>query len=359
MSKDARADDPASLPVVGVTLLLALATCGPGTTHEPPVSELALDSANMQITELELLLWPKQSEHWRPPSEQQQAALDDLVTVMLGHARRGRMSKRQRRHVTKLAIVAGLELHTVALEHDGQIEHLWVLVEPLDDRRGRGSYLFRLGPLEPKQPGEPKPPSTEYLIQAPHSRHDKHTGNIALSLFAEADGRPARALFVNSVHRYAQADGTRGKREPARANPADPTHREDHPFSRVTTRVLRAHDLALVQLHGFERDEQANDPEIIVSSGRMQPTTADSGTLVRLRTAFPELSVAQFGIDTDRLGATTNVQGQAARTAHRCFVHIEAGEAVRENLRSDRDARRRFAAALFGGSAGELRGGCR
>lgn len=356
MIKVARVDDPAALPAVGVSLLLALAGCGPGSKHEPPVSELALDSANMQITELERLLWPKGSEHWRPPTEQQQAALDELVTLLFGHARRGRMSKRQRRHASRLAIVAGLELHTIALDHDGRVEQLWVLIEPLDDRRGRGSYLFRLGALGP---GEPSRPKTEYLLQAPHSRHDLHTGSIALSLFAEADARPARALFVNSVHRYAQADGTRGKREPARANPADPAHREDHPLARVTALVLQAHDLALVQLHGFERDELANDPEIIVSSGRAQPTRADSGTLVRLRAQFPALEVAQFGVDTDRLGATTNVQGLAARTARRCFVHIEASEAVRKDLRNDRDARRRFAAALFGGSAGELRGGCR
>lgn len=353
MSKVDKPPDAGALPTVGVTLLLALAACSPGSKHEPPASDMALRAASMQISELELLLWPKQPEHWRPPSEQQQAALDDLVTVLLGHARRGAMSQRQHRHVTKLAIVAGLELHTVALEHDGRVEQLWVLVEPLDDRRGRGSYLFRLGPIEPSKP------STEYLLQAPHSRHDKHTGSIALSLFVEADARPARALFVNSVHRYAQADGTRGKREPTRANPADPTHRQDHPLARATARVLQAHKLALVQLHGFERDEQANDPEIIVSGGRLEPTAADSGTLVRLRAAFPELAVAQFGIDIDRLGATTNVQGQAARTARRCFVHIEAGEAVREDLRSDRAARRRFAAALFGGSVGELRGGCR
>jgi hypothetical protein len=342
-----------SVSVMGVTLLLTLAACGPGAKHEPPSSELALDSSNMQITDLERLLWPKRPEHWRPPSEQQQAALDELVSDLLGHARRGRMSKRQRRQVSKLAITAGLELHTIALEHDGHIQPLWVLLEPLDDRRGLGSYLFRLGPIESDGP------SPEYLLQAPHARHDKHTGDIALALFVEADGRAARALFVNNVHRYAQADGTRGKREPARANPADPAHRADHPLSRATAKVLQAHDLAVVQLHGFERDEQAEDPQIIVSSGRVQPTTADSGTLVRLRAAFPELEVAQFGIDTDRLGATTNVQGQAARTLQRCFVHIEADEAVRENLRSDRDARRRFAAALFGGSVGELRGGCR
>jgi hypothetical protein len=353
VSKPNRDHDAATLPTVGVTLLLTLAACGSGSKHEPPTGELARDSVSMQITDLEQLLWPKRSEHWQPPAEDQQAALDELVTALLGHARRGRMSKRQRRHVTNLAIVAGLELHTVALDHDGRVEMLWMLIEPLDNRRGRGSYLFRLGPIDTDDS------STEYLLQAPHSRHDKHTGNIALSLFAEADTRPARALFVNSVHRYAQADGTRGKREPVRANPADPTHRQDHPLARATARVLQAHDLAIVQLHGFERDEQANDPEIIVSSGRVQPTTADSGTVVRLREQFPDISIAQFGIDIDRLGATTNVQGEAARTAHRCFVHVEAGEAVREQLRSDRDARRRFAAALFGGSARELRGGCR
>lgn len=339
--------------VRGVALVLALAACAPGCKNEPPVSKLVLDSANMQITDLERLLWPKRSEHWRAPTEQQQAALDELVTQLLGHARRGQMNKRQRRQVTKLAITAGLELHTIALDHDGRVEQLWVLLEPLDDRRGLGSYLFRLGPIESDGP------STEYLLQAPHARHDKHTGIIALSLFVEADGRAARALFVNSVHRYAQADGTRGKREPSRANPADPAHREDHPLARATASVLQAHDLALVQLHGFERVGQADDPQIIVSSGRMQPTTADTGTLVRLRAEFPELQVAQFGVDTDRLGATTNVQGEAARTSHRCFVHIEADEAVRETLRNDRDARRRFAAALFGGSVGELRGGCR
>src|SRR5690606_2514910 len=93
MSKVARLDDPAALPAVGVTLLLALAVCSPGSNHEPSVSELVLDSASMQIKDLERLLWPKQAEHWRPPSEQQQAALDSLVTVLLGHARRGEMSK--------------------------------------------------------------------------------------------------------------------------------------------------------------------------------------------------------------------------------------------------------------------------
>jgi hypothetical protein len=338
---------------VGVTLLLALAACGPSSQQERPVSEPTFDAARMHITELEALLWPKTPDQWRPPSEHEQLALDDLVTALLGHARRGRMSDRQRRRALELAATAGIELHTVALEHDGRVEALWVLVEPPERRYGLGSYVFRLGPLAPNDP------RTEYVLQAPHSRYDKHTGSIALSLFVEADGRPARALFVNSVHRYAQADGTRGKREPAEANPADAAHGKDHPFARATARALQDHPIALVQLHGFERDTAADDPEIIVSSGRLQPTAAGSGTHDRLRAGFPELEVAHFGVDTTRLGATTNVQGHAARTSRRCFVHIEASEPVRERLRSDREARRIFATAVLGGGAKELRGGCR
>jgi hypothetical protein len=311
---------------VGVTLLLALAACGPGSQQEPLVSEPAYDAARMQLAELEALLWPKTPDQWQPPSPQQQLALDDLVDALLGYAQRGKMSDRQQRRVTRLA------------------------AKPLEQRYGRGSYLFRLGPLRGR---------TEYLLQAPHSRYDKHTGIIALSMFVEADGQAPRALFVNSVHRYAQADGTRGKREPARANPADATHREDHPLARATARALQAHPLALVQLHGFERDMAANDPEIIVSSGRPQASAAGSATIDRLRAGFPELRIGHFGVDTSRLGATTNVQGHASRSARRCFVHIEASEAVRDRLRSDRAARRIFSSALFGGSAQELHGGCR
>jgi hypothetical protein len=337
---------------IGAALLLTLASCGPGSQQDRPVSEPTFDAARMQITELEALLWPKAPDQWQPLTEAEQLALEQLVTALLGHAQRGKLSARQLRRMTKLARTAGLELHAIALEHDGRVEPLWVLLEPPERRHGRGSYVFRLGPLEPEGP------PTEYLLQAPHSRYDKHTGIIALTLFVEADGRPPRALFVNSVHRYAQADGTRGKRTPAHANPADASHREDHPLARATARALQEHALALVQLHGFEHDAEAGDPEIIISSGRKQPTTADTGTIDRLRAGFPQLAVGHFGVDVTRLGATTNVQGHAARASRRCFVHVEASETFREQLRSDRETRRIFAIALFGGGAEELHAGC-
>jgi hypothetical protein len=333
--------------------VLALAACHPIVQNERTLGDAALDTSYMQLGELETLLWPKTPEHWRPLSEHQQLALEDLVSALFRYARRGGMTAAQDRRVTALATEVGLELHSVVIQHEGRIEPLWVLVEPQDDRRGRGSYLFRLGEFEPDGT------RVEYLLQAPHSRFDKHTGIIALSWFVEADTRMARALFVNSVHRYAQADGTRGKREPVRDNPADAAHREDHPIARATARVLREQALVVVQLHGFQHRAEAHDPDVIVGSGRQQPTPATGGTLDRLRMEFPELTVAHFGVDTSRLGGTTNVQGHAARHARRCFVHIEASELVREYLRSDRATRRRFAQALFGGRRQEFRRGCR
>jgi hypothetical protein len=340
--------------LIGIaTLALGLAACGPGSQRERVIGDTTLDAAYVQVDELEALLWPKTTEHWRPLSERQQLALEDLVTSLLRHAQRGGMNEAQRRRAADLAKTAGMELHTVTLEHEGWVEPVWVLVEPTTDRCGRGSYVFRIGELSREAP------RTEYLLEAPHVRYDRYTGIIALSLFAEADTRPARALFANSIHRYAQADGSRDRRELASENPADATHREDHPLARTTARVLEDHKLALVQLHGFEQDAEANDPDVIIGSGRHEPSSATSGTLDRLRAAFPEFTIGHFGVDTARLGATTNVQARASRDARRCFVHIEASEAVREELRTDREARRRFAKALFDSGRQEFRGGCR
>lgn len=338
--------------MLALGLALSLVGCGSGA-RERMIGEPAVDKTNLGVTELEGMLWPKVPDQWRQLSEAQADALEELVTTLLRHARRGGMTEAHERRVEELASRAGMELHTISLEHEGWAETLWVLLEPEEDRCGRGSYVFRVGELEGDGP------RTEYLLEAPHVRFDRHTGIIALYLFAEGDTRAARALFVNSVHRYAQADGTRGKREPSHANPADAAHREDHPLARTTARALRDHPLALIQLHGFEHDAAANDPDMIISSGRHEPTRATSGTLVRLQSKFPELRIGHFAVDTARLGATTNVQGHAARDARRCFVHIEASEAVREQLRKDRGARQRFAHALFGGDRQEFRGGCR
>ena len=343
--------------LLGVGLLFGLAACSEGCASQPlPVSDPSFAQQRMTIDQLEALLLPEGPGQWRALPEYQLFALERLLPLLIEQSERAGLSPGARRSVARFAHAAGLELHEVELDFEGRVERLWVIVEPPADRRGRGAYVVRLGTLEPAVAGR----KTEYLLQAPHTRFDKHTGTIALRLFVEHDNALPlpRALFLNSVHRYAQVDGSRGKQGKAADNPADPTHREDHPFARATVRVLGVRELAIVQLHGFERNADAGDPEMIVSSGETQPDRSATATAARLRVYMPTFPVGLFGLDTDRLGATSNVQGHAARKLRRCFVHIETSEAVRKRLRDDRSTRRAFAAAVFGADAQELHGGC-
>ena len=186
----------------------------------------------------------------------------------------------------------------------------------------------------------------ELLLQAPHDRFDKRTGALALRLLVEGDVSSVRAVFINSAHRYRQLDGSKEPRKPADANPADAAHNPEHPLARTTARVLEQRELVLVQLHGFARSAEAGDPDLIVSSGVVQPSRVSAAMVERLRTVLPEHPCGHHGIDTERLGGHHNVQGHAARAALRCFVHLELSEELREQLIEDRELRRRFASAL-------------
>ncbi|KIG13940.1 hypothetical protein DB30_07435 [Enhygromyxa salina] len=348
-------------------LLLALVSLSEACLHEVPVTEPASDHAALEETlnveQLEQLLWPKTQDRWDPVTERELVALEDLVVTLLERAETGYFGPAKLARVERLLAVTALELRVVEVRldpngntsGDQQGEPLWVLSEPAHDRRGRGAYVFRIGQLDPRRRG-----GVEHLLQAPHSRFDKHTGALALGLFVErhVGVQPARALFVNSSHRYRQFDGTRDPVVPPSRNPADAAHRVDHPLARVTAVALRKRPIVVVQLHGFERDSALADPEMIISSGERHPSEASEGVLRRLRAAFPKLSIAQYGVDANRLGGETNVQGEAARTAGRCFVHVEMAETPREQLLADRAARRRFAAALLGADKKELRRGC-
>jgi hypothetical protein len=339
---------------LSLSLALALAACSEGCSRELPVTEPEFAQQRMTVDELEALLVPSGSGPWNELSEPQLFALERVVATLIEAAEHERLRGGQARRVAMLAAMAGLQLHDIELEHDATVERVWVLVEPLEDRRGRGSYVIRLGALA-------KPvPAVELLLQAPHTRFDKFTGTIALRLFAEhGQAMHVRALFVNSVHRYALADGTHHKYEDVSLNRADAAHNEDHPLARATARALAERPLAIVQLHGFDRNPEAGDPDIIVSAGSTRPHAWCTQVTARLRATLSEFSTALFGVDSDRLGALTNVQGRAARTSGRCFVHIEASERVRLKLRDDAAVRRRFADAVFGADAAGSSSACR
>ncbi|MFO7567070.1 MAG: hypothetical protein R6X02_30780 [Enhygromyxa sp.] len=328
--------------------MLTLSACAEGCVHDrrgDPLAELH----QPKVEELEGWLWPDRDDAWRPLAEQQLVALEQLVDLLIAEAETGRLSRAQRRRATRLAARVGVELRRATVEVDGRPIELWVVSEPADDRRGRGSYLIRLGP---RSAG-----GAELLLQAPHSRFDRRTGALALQLLLEGDAEAVRAVFINSAHRYRKADGSRVKLERPEANPADAAHNPEHPLARATARVLASRELVLVQLHGFARSTAAGDPDLIVSSGAERPSRASTATVVRLRAALPEHPCGHHGVDTDRLGAHRNVQGHAARARERCFVHLELSEGLRVRLLDDRELRRRFARALPSGE--ELGDGCR
>jgi len=325
------------------------AACSEGCARELPVTVARAD-APVEVDELEAMLWPNKTKYKLAPIAEIEA-LERLVSLLFERAKTGSLSPRQARQVSEDAEIAGVELHDLSVEVDGRVVQLWVVVEQDERRRGWGSYLFRVGRLE-RPPGRPK---VDYVLEAPHSHFDRHTGAIALRLLVERPpGVPApRALLTNDAHRHRQLDGAREQQPRAADNPADAAHREDHPLARTTARLLEDHAVVLIQLHGYGREP--GDPDVIVSAGTEQPSDASRGLAARLSRALAGLEVRHFGVDAPRLGGETNVQGAAARGLERCFLHIEMTAETRDALVEDAQLRARMATALFGGSGGEWR----
>src|SRR5690606_13146376 len=257
-------------------LLLALSACVDGCAHEPARVEPLVVLERSTIDELERWTWPAGRDAWRPLAGHQLFALEQLVCLLIAEAERGRLSSVQQRRAARLAALVGVELRRTTIDVDGRGVELWILSEPADDRRGRGSYLIRIGSRSSKT-------GAELLLQAPHSRFDRRTGELALRLLVEGDAGSVRAVFLNSAHRYRQLDGSRTRREPPEQNPADAAHNPEHPLARTTAAVLARRELMLVQLHGFAPSAEAGDPELIVSSGALQPSRASVATVTRLQ----------------------------------------------------------------------------
>ncbi len=332
-----------------VALLLGGVACSEGcVTSDKPLADPLAREQVLDRQQLRELLWPKRErERWIELPGHEVEALEQLIELLLRHAEQGELAGNARRRATALASMARVELS--AIEVDGM--RLWVVSESAERLRGAGAYVIRRGRLRGRN---------ELLLQAPHCFFDQGTGEIAVALLLESEpGKaPIRALFVNTVHRHRQADGSKREHAANQGNPADAAHAHGHPYARVTRRVLALQPYAIVQLHGFDRDGEAGDPEVIVSSGSTRGTKYSRRVLEQLRVELPELEAGLFGEDTDRLGGTTNVQGQSARELNRCFVHVELSREVRDRLLSDARERSRFTRSVLEVRA-EGRGDCR
>ena len=91
----------------------------------------------------------------------------------------------------------------------------------------------------------------------------------------------------------------------------------------------------MLQLHGFGADTAPAGTLAIVSDGTSTPDLASMGAMrAALRTRL-EGPVLLFGVDSTVLGATTNVQGAALRSAGRPFIHLEMSPPTRKRLVKD------------------------
>jgi hypothetical protein len=311
--------------------LIGAAACGSSCEHRGQTrrSDPLAEPQPLEPGEVALRLWPVRARgSWVPLADDQREALEQLVLLLLDHAESGQLSRRERRFARVLAEFAGFELVAVEI---GEVK-LWLVTESVDRVRGAGAYVIRLGPAQP------------LLLSAPHSFYDQGTGDIGLALLLEPSEDPARALFVNTVHRYRQIDGRKIELE---HNPADSANVDDHPLASTTRRALEHQPLTLIQLHGYGRDARSEEPLAILSSGHRRSSTYVRDVTRSLRRDLPELAFGTFGIDIERLGGTRNRQARAATEFGRCFVHVEFARELRVRLLAEPELRERMARALL------------
>jgi len=202
---------------------------------------------------------------------------------------------------------------------------LWLCEAPDE---GRGSLWLRFASSSP------------VLLQAPHAFADRGTGQLA-AMFMEEGG--FHSLQYNTRHRRAvEGDGT---------PPTDLAHVEESWFQGLTLGLLDGGEPALlVQLHGFSRETVADGAvDVVVSGGLPAVEEVVDAFILELADQAPEVGVARFPDDIDRLGALSNVQGGSIVSyPAAAFLHLELGPELREQLLDSPQLRGAFIRAIEG-----------
>ena len=205
---------------------------------------------------------------------------------------------------------------------DEDILVLWGRNDP------HGLFAIRLGPAR------------DLLIQAPHSYFDLGTGELASALFRETG---ARALFLNSAHRFGGAGGQAELFEdPEGPSAPDVAHRPFSAFQSATFGFLEASQLPfVVQIHGYRsRDGEA---AVISPGSALQPNDLLEPIFESLRGYE---SGAVTGEQVPELAGRQNVQGQIC--ANRAsFVHLELSRETRLLLNSSEEERQGLVGAII------------
>lgn len=221
-----------------------------------------------------------------------------------------------------------------------RLDDLWILAEAPGRRRGAGAAAVRVGPATPR------------IVEAPHTFFDVGTLPLALAAFR---AQRARALLVNTVHRYA-ATGLRppGRGgdgdEPAEPCPSDVAHAPLSFFLAAHEALLAAEPGTwAVQLHGFADATAPGVAVILSAAGTGLDPAPPAGALGALLGAE---RVRRYPEEIHVLGALTNVIAQSSARLGAPFLHVEVARSMRSRLGADGALRARFAAALGAGEGG-------
>lgn len=261
-----------------------------------------------------------------------------LQTAAAGHALIQEALTERSHRAARLCGAARFELARTQL---GDAPAIAVREGPFS-RRGGGVYIFRRGAVP-----------RERLVQIPHSFFDVGTLELGMELAAVAQ---ARALFVNTVHRFQGGRPQPGEDDQPVDAPADLAHQELTFFQGFTIAALAAlPQLQVIQLHGFADGGVPECPQalVVVSPGAAPAGAAEAAQVSeRLGALFGSDKVLLYPRDTRRYGAQRNVQGRAVAAAGRgTFLHIELSHTLRTRLSDDGALRRAFIAAVIGGGA--------
>jgi len=206
---------------------------------------------------------------------------------------------------------------------------LWLLQELPRRKRGAGVVIVR--------PSRGAP----LLVEAPHTFFDEGTLEIALATF---HGIRARALLVNTMHRYATVrQGVRTSPDVPQDAASDVAHDPNTFFGAAHEALLAVKPLTTLQIHGFA-DDTAPGVMVVVSAAR---TIGDAPAVARaLRDALGDDVVRVYPEEIDVLGGTSNVLAKVSRELGLPFLHLELSRSLRDTLRHDPAAMERFVAAL-------------
>ena len=202
-----------------------------------------------------------------------------------------------------------------------------VLVREIDGRhRGGGAYVVR------------KNSTSSLIVQAPHTFYDEGTFPLACEFFQRTK---ARALYINTTHRYKSAPESSGK------FPADVAHAPVTIFQSATEGAVDAiPKLSIVQLHGFA--DRKLGGRAVVSTGEKKQGGPYVAKVASALEAVVGPKILKYPDDTNELGATTNVQGSIVRRAGGSFLHVEMADNLRRDLVGDATLRQKALDALAG-----------